>query len=168
MGKIKLSAKKVSVILAVFCCCLAIYALGVQSDYSKLQEENASYAASIQTLNGTLESQEGNYQQVASLEKQVNDLQYELKLKLQEVNDLQYELKLRQETIDKMQATPKQTNSSTQSSASASTTKSQTVYITETGSKYHRDGCQYLSKSQIAISLTDAKSQGYSACSKCW
>ena len=42
-----------------------------------------------------------------------------------------------------------------------------TVYITETGSKYHQDGCQYLSKSQIAISLSDAKSQGYEPCKKC-
>lgn len=41
-----------------------------------------------------------------------------------------------------------------------------TVYITKTGSKYHRSGCQYLSKSKIAISLSDAKS-GYGACSKC-
>lgn len=42
-----------------------------------------------------------------------------------------------------------------------------TVYITNTGSKYHVNGCQYLSKSQIAISLSDAKSQGYEPCKRC-
>ncbi|MDQ1274037.1 MAG: competence protein ComEC [Planctomycetota bacterium] len=42
-----------------------------------------------------------------------------------------------------------------------------TVYITDTGSKYHRDGCRYLSKSKIAISLDEAKSQGYTPCSVC-
>lgn len=47
-------------------------------------------------------------------------------------------------------------------------TKSQTVYVTKTGEKYHRDGCQYLRKSKIAISLDDAKAQGYTACSRCW
>lgn len=41
-----------------------------------------------------------------------------------------------------------------------------TVYITRTGVKYHRDGCRYLSKSKIPISLTDAK-RGYSPCSVC-
>lgn len=41
------------------------------------------------------------------------------------------------------------------------------VYITETGEKYHRSGCQYLRKSKIPISLEDAVSQGYSRCSKC-
>ncbi len=42
-----------------------------------------------------------------------------------------------------------------------------TVYITETGSKYHRAGCQYLKYSQIAIDKSSAISQGYDACSRC-
>lgn len=42
------------------------------------------------------------------------------------------------------------------------------VYVTRTGSKYHKAGCQYLRQSEIAIDLSDAKSQGYSACSRCW
>ena len=46
--------------------------------------------------------------------------------------------------------------------------QSVTVYITNTGSKYHRSGCQYLRKSCIPISLDNAKSRGYTACSKCW
>ncbi len=41
------------------------------------------------------------------------------------------------------------------------------VHITRTGSKYHRSGCQYLRKSDISISLNDAKNRGYSPCSKC-
>lgn len=42
-----------------------------------------------------------------------------------------------------------------------------TVYITNSGKKYHRDGCQYLSQSKIAISKRDARDQGYTACSRC-
>lgn len=41
------------------------------------------------------------------------------------------------------------------------------VYVTRTGEKYHSDGCQYLRKSQIPISLQDAINSGYSACSRC-
>lgn len=41
------------------------------------------------------------------------------------------------------------------------------VYITETGEKYHREHCQYLSRSKIPISLEDALSQGYERCSRC-
>ena len=42
-----------------------------------------------------------------------------------------------------------------------------TVYVTRTGEKYHSNGCQYLRKSKIAISLQDAVSSGYDACSRC-
>ncbi|MCY6372482.1 ComEC/Rec2 family competence protein [Clostridium ganghwense] len=41
-----------------------------------------------------------------------------------------------------------------------------TVYVTKTGKKYHRDGCQYLRKSKIPISLDKAKAS-YGPCSKC-
>lgn len=41
------------------------------------------------------------------------------------------------------------------------------VYITRTGDKYHRDGCQYLRRSQIPISMKDAQAS-YSPCSKCF
>ena len=45
---------------------------------------------------------------------------------------------------------------------------SQIVYITETGSKYHNWGCQYLSQSCIKVSIEYALDQGLTACSKCW
>ncbi|SHI89051.1 hypothetical protein SAMN02745163_00947 [Clostridium cavendishii DSM 21758] len=41
------------------------------------------------------------------------------------------------------------------------------VYSTDTGKKYHSNGCQYLRKSKIAINLKDAKLQGLTPCSKC-
>ena len=54
------------------------------------------------------------------------------------------------------------------SSSQQTSPQSQTVYITNTGEKYHRLGCQYLRQSCISISLNDAKRQGYTACSRCW
>ena len=44
---------------------------------------------------------------------------------------------------------------------------SETVYVTDTGSKYHRDGCQYLHSSQHPISIEEAEKY-YSPCSKCF
>jgi hypothetical protein len=41
------------------------------------------------------------------------------------------------------------------------------VYITKSGSKYHADGCRYLSKSKIEISLGDAVARGLTPCSVC-
>ena len=41
------------------------------------------------------------------------------------------------------------------------------VYITVSGKKYHRGSCAFLKKSKIGITLQDAKSRGYTPCSKC-
>lgn len=44
---------------------------------------------------------------------------------------------------------------------------SDTVYITASGTKYHKDGCSYLSNSKVSVSLSKAISQGYTPCSRC-
>ena len=41
------------------------------------------------------------------------------------------------------------------------------VYVTETGSKYHKEGCRYLKDSMIKIKLTDAVEKDYEPCSVC-
>lgn len=43
-----------------------------------------------------------------------------------------------------------------------------TVYVTKSGKKYHRDGCRSLSKSKTEISLQEAKSKGYTPCKNCY
>ena len=45
--------------------------------------------------------------------------------------------------------------------------QSKAVYITRTGNKYYRDGCRYLAKKKIPISLKDAKANGFTACKMC-
>ncbi len=42
-----------------------------------------------------------------------------------------------------------------------------TVYVTQTGKKYHKEGCSSLSESKKPIKLQDAKAEGYTPCSKC-
>lgn len=60
-----------------------------------------------------------------------------------------------------------ETNSAPQVSSNTNDNQTIIVYITKTGHKYHRAGCRYLSKSQISISLKDAKLEGYEPCSVC-
>jgi hypothetical protein len=43
----------------------------------------------------------------------------------------------------------------------------QTVYITKSGTKYHTEGCRYLSSSKYSIELTEAIQKGYGPCSVC-
>ena len=49
----------------------------------------------------------------------------------------------------------------------AEETSKQTVDVTQTGEKYHRDGCRYLGKSRILKDLKAALAEGYTACSRC-
>lgn len=41
-----------------------------------------------------------------------------------------------------------------------------TVYVTKTGTKYHKEGCRYLSTSSTAMKLSEVSSK-YSPCSVC-
>lgn len=61
---------------------------------------------------------------------------------------------------------PPVVNSSPEKKVITTQNKSVTVYITESGKKYHSDGCRYLKKSKISISLNNVK-EGYEPCSVC-
>lgn len=45
--------------------------------------------------------------------------------------------------------------------------RDETVYITRTGEKYHKEGCFHLRKSKFGISLDKALEQGYGPCKHC-
>lgn len=57
--------------------------------------------------------------------------------------------------------------SSYNDSAVSDNSTASTVYIGKTGSKYHRQNCRTLKGNGSAISLSDAKSQGRTACKIC-
>lgn len=46
--------------------------------------------------------------------------------------------------------------------------KSVIVYKTKTGNKYHKDGCPYLSKSKIEITLEEAENEKLEPCKNCF
>ena len=50
---------------------------------------------------------------------------------------------------------------------SQSSNQGVTVYGTATGAKYHAEGCRYLAKSKVPMSLSTAKAKGLTACSVC-
>ena len=41
------------------------------------------------------------------------------------------------------------------------------VFVTKTGTKYHRSDCSSLSKSKIPLNLTQALARGYTPCTRC-
>lgn len=67
---------------------------------------------------------------------------------------------------DSAPAKPASKNTRPVPTASSSRQDQGTVYITNTGSKYHRDGCRYL-KSRIPMQRAKAIGAGYEACKVC-
>lgn len=43
----------------------------------------------------------------------------------------------------------------------------QTIYVTKTGTKYHKESCYHLKDSKRALALKKAKALNYSACKHC-
>lgn len=144
--------------------------------------ETASLQSQVNHLEGSVsdlqaqvdESQpaiDGLKAQVASLTEEKNGLQSQVDMLTSQKADLQKQ-------VDTLKAGASSGSSSGSSSSggssasvpaaySSSDDQSETVYVTDTGSKYHSAGCRYLKKSQIPISLSEAKRQGYTACSVC-
>ena len=82
-----------------------------------------------------------------------------------------YYIKIRAYTSDsagyKLYGAYSSIKSVTVKKASTKSNSGRTVYITRTGSKYHRNGCRYLRQSKIPISKSAAQRQGYSPCKVC-
>lgn len=122
----------------------------LEAEVSYLNEEiehlNEVVDATQQTADNWQEKYNDVSRELASLERQIQD---------QEVLDAQ---------IDQFE------NYVSNSSNPAPTPEPQTsvtVYITNTGEKYHRWGCQYLWNSSIPVSLQSALASGYTPCSRC-
>ena len=64
-------------------------------------------------------------------------------------------------------APPKDATTSAATTVSSASAARNTVYITASGTKYHRAECSYLHDSKISISASEARARGYSPCSRC-
>lgn len=120
----------------------------VRASYDSLDAEQQGYVANIAVL--------------TSAEAKIVDLQA--------AADEQAAAQAEAERVAAAQAEADRAAAEAQKKAEVEAAQAQnsyTVYITETGEKYHRDGCQYLRQSQIAITKSDAINAGYTPCSRC-
>lgn len=141
-------------ILIVLLILSILVGLAVSSDYSDkvddLQVEIEHLAEVVDATQQTADNWQEKYNDVsrelASLERQIRD---------QEVFDAQ---------IDQFED---YVSNSSNPAPTPEPQTSVTVYVTNTGEKYHRWGCQYLWNSSIAVALDYALASGYTPCSRC-
>jgi hypothetical protein len=127
---------------------------------------------------------------IESLNKEIADLNSKVSILVEENNKLKDELEqmANQQKIESLDETINNTESSasvptitttptitpspsplpapTDAPATESEEKEIIVYITKSGTKYHRSECRHLSKSKVPIDLESAKEK-YSPCSTC-
>ncbi len=81
-----------------------------------------------------------------------------------EVHDLENKI---QEIENQSKSNSSTSTYSKQATSTVTTNNSYTVYVTDTGKKYHASGCKYLKKSKIAKDKNSAIAEGYTPCSVC-
>ena len=151
---------------------------GASYTYYHHLAEQMNETASLQSQVSHLEGSVSDLQaQADESQPAIDDLKAQVASLTEEKNGLQTQVDtLTSQKADALKAGASSGSSSGGSSSdsssvpaaySSSDDQSETVYVTDTGSKYHRAGCRYLKKSQIPMSLSEAKRQGYTACSVC-
>lgn len=133
----------------------------------QMNVQTASMQAEIDSLNGELSALSVSG---GDKDARIKDLESQVETLEAQVQTLESQLASKSAVSTSSTTTSSSTSSTSggSSSSASSDTQSVTVYITRTGEKYHRSGCQYLSQSKIAISLSDARARGYTPCSRCF
>ena len=148
------------------------------STVDELTEKNEQLQDDLDSANAQiaeLSSLKDQQSIIDDLNSQIQELNEQAAAKEAEISDLQTQLSTAKASSEKSSSssTSSENNSSSTATSSIETvpesavSTSYTVYITKTGEKYHRDGCRYLKKSQIAIDKNAAVAQGYTPCSVC-
>lgn len=146
---------------------------------NNLEKEQSSLNEQVTTLSNSLSEKEKVIEElngkIEEKDKSINDLNGQLSSKDKEIESKNNEINSKDSEINNLknaQSVSKNLNSSGSSSYtysgenSSNVSNSEVVYITKTGSKYHRDGCRTL-KSKIQTTKGSAISQGYEACKVC-
>ncbi len=179
--------KKLLATLLVALFCIGLIGCGVpQEEYAKVVGERDELAAGQIDLESQLEKTSAELdalsQKLEELEAENQKLSGDLTTANQTIQDLSSKItdlenQLSQKTAEAEQLSSEKSTSSSKNNTSSDDSDASpgqksggggaTVYITKTGEKYHTGGCSYLKKSKIAISLDEAKADGYSPCSRC-
>lgn len=181
-------------ILTIVVIVMFIAIMGANSDKESLENQYKVLQAKSEDTSKTLQSQiEEKDNKINDNEKKITELQQEekkneinqsiktLESEKQKLEEEKKALEGEKQTLTTQIEELKKTSSilterknaktSTSSDAvvtTAQNTTSAIVYVTNTGKKYHKSNCSYLKKSKIQMNLSEAKSQGYTACSRCY
>ena len=135
----------------------------LQSQVSHLEGSVSDLQAQVDESQPTIDNLKA---QVASLTEEKNGLQAQVDTLTSQKADLQNQVNTQQADVSGGSSSGSSSGGSSSDSSSvpaaysSSDDQSETVYVTDTGSKYHSAGCRYLKKSQIPMSLSGSQAAG--------
>ena len=150
------------------------YESRVEELEEEIEEKNTEIQNRNNSINTITEQNKELEEKISNLTNQKSSLEEQVSNLTSQKSSLEAELNaLKAASASAVTETASSSTKSTVTKKSipqtpnVSDSNSYTVYITNSGSKYHRAGCRYLKSSQIEISKSDAISRGYTACSVC-
>ena len=178
-------------ILLVMIVVMSIVFIGTKDEKATIEKQYNELQAKLEdtskTLQGQIKEKDNKItelqqeekkneinESIKSLESEKQTLEKDKKTLEQEKQSLSTqieELKKTSSTITQNKAastTPTSNPTTTSSTTAVKNTNSAIVYVTKTGNKYHKSNCSYLKKSKIQTTLSEAQSQGYTPCSRCY
>lgn len=165
-----LKSKPALIAIAVCVLLLGIGGTSGSADNQKLKDQIAQVTTQLDTANSQNETLSQQIQDLSSTIEDLTAKNKELQTSLDDANTKISELNAKNTATQNSSSGNNSSSTAVSSSETvqeASASTSYTVYITKTGEKYHRDGCRYLKKNQIAIDKNAAVAQGYTPCSVC-
>ena len=181
-------------LLAIIIIVMFVVIIGTNETKESLKNQKNELQETLEKTSQTLQAQiKEKDDKIAENEKKITELQQEekkneinlsiktLESEKQKIEEEKKALEGEKQTLNIQIEELKKTSSilterkNAKASASATTVKttaqntnSAVVYVTNTGKKYHRSNCSYLKKSKIEINLSEAQSEGYTPCSRCY
>ena len=120
----------------------------------------------------TFYSQNQTHQEISQIKSSLSDRDRKITKYERQIEELKKDVSSLKKKNKKLKKENKKLKGKTTSTKSKKTTsisnkQSTIVYITATGSKYHRSWCSYLRQSKYSISKKNTINQGYTPCSRC-
>ncbi len=155
---------KVGAALIIVCLLSSAISYNVGTSRNLSRELIAEKAAADEEYTQVVNLTEEQNEKLDELNAQISDAEAKIEDYSQTVEGYELEISdLENQIAEKQNAVQAETQTSggSDTAPKAALSSESTVYVTKTGTKYHRNGCSSLSKSKIAMTLSDAVAKGY-------
>lgn len=171
--KIKKETIKTIIILLLFLSLLGCISSDTYQENIELSDKVTSMSTELQKLQEQVNNLQNANQTLSDANKKLEEEKQNLENEKNELNQKLEELqktsstKTNSSSSNSTASQSSNSSKSTKSTTSSSDNQSETVWVGNTGNKYHKQSCRTLKGKGYAITLQQALSEGREACKVC-